>query len=794
MYRKNKKKIFLFVLSFIFSANTAMVFAASESANFTLIGGQVNMLAGSPESASFGSEVGGSPGAGNMTSANFGVRPGSSFSIPPTAAAAAAPTLGGGGGFGGGADVSGPKISALQVTDVAESQVRVIFTTDEPAVTYLEYGPADEFNLVTAPEISFFTDHNFLLYNLLPNTRYKFIVHLRDLSNNKSKSIIYDFQTAKVFKAVPNPSRFVAGGVTGAISLAWKNPVLTDFGGVKLVRSSVYYPTDLNGGVLLFDGQTESYIDTVAVPGQKYYYTLFAYDTSFNYSSGAIAAGESLPGPPSLEVLEGQAPTEGEVGPEEEIEGVPPEEVIPPETLLPEAPELEIIVPARPPELPVGLTPVEAETRVERKLEIDRGILNFFGLVKQYIAQGYEKLTRIFSGLVADSIRQVNNIKDGLITATGEVSREIYERLTPVEKARIEQIIAQPLPPVYEAAAVNKIFADFLGASVERVNQIKAGLVDATGRLQQDVYEQLTKEEKAQIEQIIAQPLPPTFEYNSIVQVSPMSLEAAEAGADWHIFADSDSLLTISAAVFDKPVATIVVTIRAEAYILKYNPTTGNYETVIRAPSEKGLYQMIIQVIYMDNTFDEFKRAVLVDPYGYVYAERYQPWSWKKPWQIFGTEAVRVSGAKITLYTLNKVDEWVIWPGNLYNQPNPQTSNRTGEFLFVVPAGRYYLTAEAIGYKKFVGKSFTVAGEIINLNFKLNDLFSWPTFIPALFRWGVIIILPLLALGSLVLWGVHIGIKLGMRKVIDDKIGQSKTALVDNQNSQSIDEEKTEFN
>ena len=46
MYRKNKKKIFLFVLSFIFSANTAMVFAASESANFTLIGGQVNMLAG----------------------------------------------------------------------------------------------------------------------------------------------------------------------------------------------------------------------------------------------------------------------------------------------------------------------------------------------------------------------------------------------------------------------------------------------------------------------------------------------------------------------------------------------------------------------------------------------------------------------------------------------------------------------------------------------------------------------------------------------------------------------------
>src|SRR3990167_3778887 len=269
MYRKNKKKIFLFVLSFIFSANTAMVFAASESANFTLIGGQVNMMAGSPESASFGSEMGSSPSAGNMTSANFGVRPGSSFSIPPTAAAAAAPTLGGGGGFGGGADVSGPKISSLQVTDVAESQVRVIFTTDEPAVTYLEYGPADEFNLVTAPEISFFTDHNFLLYNLLPNTRYKFIVHLRDLSNNKSKSIIYDFQTAKVFKAVPNPSHFVAGGVTGAISLAWKNPVLTDFGGVKLVRSSVYYPTDLNGGVLLFDGNAESYTDATAVSGQK---------------------------------------------------------------------------------------------------------------------------------------------------------------------------------------------------------------------------------------------------------------------------------------------------------------------------------------------------------------------------------------------------------------------------------------------------------------------------------------------------------------------------------------------
>lgn len=55
--------------------------------------------------------------------------------------------------------------------------------------------------------------------------------------------------------------------------------------------------------------------------------------------------------------------------------------------------------------------------------------------------------------------------------------------------------------------------------------------------------------------------------------------------------------------------------------------------------------------------------------------------------------------AKITAYYLEPdSNNWAVWDATAYSQQNPQLTDKTGAFSFLLPAGKYYLKASAKGY------------------------------------------------------------------------------------------------
>jgi len=170
-----------------------------------------------------------------------------------------------------------------------------------------------------------------------------------------------------------------------------------------------------------------------------------------------------------------------------------------------------------------------------------------------------------------------------------------------------------------------------------------------------------------------------------------------------------------------------------------YDEKTKNYEAVIKAPDQSGKYRLTTRIIYTDNTYEQSAKVVLVRPYGYVYTEKYQSWSWQKPWQIFFKEKTRVKGAQVALYVLNQKKEWVLWQADSYKQKNPQASGENGEYVFVVPPGKYFLTVKSEGLIRYESGEFKVSeNSVVNSPVAMRALFPWRVLVVSLLIFAVV--------------------------------------------------------
>lgn len=61
-----------------------------------------------------------------------------------------------------------------------------------------------------------------------------------------------------------------------------------------------------------------------------------------------------------------------------------------------------------------------------------------------------------------------------------------------------------------------------------------------------------------------------------------------------------------------------------------------------------------------------------------------------------------VGNASVSLFQYDESsDQWLLWPGEVYNQANPQITGNDGAYRFLVPPGKYYLTIEHENYRDF---------------------------------------------------------------------------------------------
>jgi hypothetical protein len=190
-------------------------------------------------------------------------------------------------------DITPPVISNIQVINITETSAIVTWQTDEPATSRVEYGLTNSYELGSITVSDLVTSHSIPLYSLTPNTTYHFRVISSDASGNTAQSDDRTFQTLPDTTPPANVLNFTATATPNrTIMLTWQNPPDPDFAGVLIKRSFVDYPKSPDEGEFVFDGLAESHEDTNFTPAdwnKPVYYTAFAYDTSRNYASGAIA-------------------------------------------------------------------------------------------------------------------------------------------------------------------------------------------------------------------------------------------------------------------------------------------------------------------------------------------------------------------------------------------------------------------------------------------------------------------------------------------------------------------------
>ncbi len=204
-------------------------------------------------------------------------------------------------------DTLAPTIASVTAS-TTYTTATINFTTSENALATISWGTTTSYTDGSASEVGYGATHAMGISSLATNTLYYFRITAKDASNNESAAYTGSFST----QTPPQPpdttppanvSGLVATPSLTTVALSWVNPTDSDFAAVRIMRRTTGYPASHTDGVLVYDGAATAFVDSGRATGTLYYYTVFARDTSVNYSSGAIISaltdsGVVTPPPP----------------------------------------------------------------------------------------------------------------------------------------------------------------------------------------------------------------------------------------------------------------------------------------------------------------------------------------------------------------------------------------------------------------------------------------------------------------------------------------------------------------
>lgn len=153
----------------------------------------------------------------------------------------------------------------------------------------------------------------------------------------------------------------------------------------------------------------------------------------------------------------------------------------------------------------------------------------------------------------------------------------------------------------------------------------------------------------------------------------------------------------------------------------------GVYTASITVPLASSDYEIITVFNYEYQRSKEIRLTLVVDPEGYVF-------------EMVGGKEARVPNAVVTIFNENDSP----WPASDYQQNNPQTTDKSGEYSFLVPEGKYYIVATHPDYKNYRSVLFTVReSRGIHINIEMESKFG---FLNNLGWWWLILIVLLIVI------------------------------------------------
>jgi len=173
----------------------------------------------------------------------------------------------------------------------------ITWTTNELSDSQVSYGLTTSLGTLVT-NTNKVTSHSVVISPLISATKYYFVVKSTDVSGNPSSSDIGEFTTNSDHTPPANVINLAVVASDQKISLSWQNPTDSDFFGVMIRRSTTGFPATPAAGDLIYQGSNVSKEDTGLTNGVLYYYSVFAFDASNNFASGAIISGTPFIGEP----------------------------------------------------------------------------------------------------------------------------------------------------------------------------------------------------------------------------------------------------------------------------------------------------------------------------------------------------------------------------------------------------------------------------------------------------------------------------------------------------------------
>lgn len=180
----------------------------------------------------------------------------------------------------------------LMVTP-GQTSTRIAFDTEQHVRTVIRWGRTSSYEIGSLELRSFSQHHETEITGLTPGTVYYISIEGEDKFGRSGVFTEDTFVTLPADDVTP-PTNVTGLQLTeeeGDIRLDWTNPDDLDFAYIRVLRSTQFYPQDTLDGWVIYENNGESVYDSgVVEEGKNIYYTVFAYDTHGNISSGAVIA------------------------------------------------------------------------------------------------------------------------------------------------------------------------------------------------------------------------------------------------------------------------------------------------------------------------------------------------------------------------------------------------------------------------------------------------------------------------------------------------------------------------
>jgi len=588
-------------------------------------------------------------------------------------------------------DTTPPTISGIFVDSITQSSARVNWSTNELATSRVLYGLTSAYGS-TVENGNLVANHQVTLSGLAAGTLYHYSVSSYDASGNGATSTDQTFTTLNDTTPPANVTGLTVTPSDRQNALSWTNPADADFSGVRIQRSTSGYPTSPTSGTTVFNGSASSYLDTGLTNGVTYYYTVFAYDSSGNFASGAVGSGKPFDTVPPGSVT-GFTVTPGD--------------------------SQNTLNWTNPSDSDFSNVQIQRSTSFF-PADSTQGTTVYIGGGQSYLDSGLTNGTTYYYSVFA---KDTSGNFSGPAQASGTPQASPPPPPVCGDNACVAPEDATSCPA--DCAPGGAICGNNACEAGETNSNCPADCPPSPPPPTSVCGNAICESNETNLNcpaDCPATPQPPITPPPSTAteHLDPNAIRYFALNRILRLHRDGDGFfrilpgrtlsVDIPKSALPQPVISITLNFGSGSYLFTA-PQPGDadpqYWADVSAPVRVGVVSGSITPTYQDGTTETIPFEVNVERYGNVYS-------------VSGGQQTPIAGASVLLQ--KEINPWVDWDASPYLQTNPASTDANGRYGFMAPQGQYKLIVQKDGYRSAETAPFDLTTEVINTDVELIEI------------------------------------------------------------------------